>query len=334
MILLTGPTGYLGHRLAKALAQANHPFRALARKTSDVTSLKNLPNCEIVTGDLNDPDSLLDACTGIDTIIHTAALVSFQTTDRDRMLFVNGEGTANLVNMALEAGVRRMIHLSSVAVLNRRDGGPVVTLAERWPEERPNTSYAESKFIAEREVWRGQAEGLEVTVLYPTHMLGTGDWHHDHAPKLWTMAAKEQGFYPTGTTGFVDVRDVVDATLTVLDRNQDGERFLLNAVNWTWQEAMTKIAQSINAKSPTLRVPAWQSALLWPVELLRAKISGSKPIITRESHQNVQADFRYDGSAYVATTGSAYLDVESSVREIGQAFLIQTGGERSERAQR
>lgn len=326
MILLTGPTGYLGHRLAKALAVKGTSFRALARETSDTAKLRELPNCEVVAGDLNDPDSLLDACAGIDTIIHTAALVSFQTTDRDRMLFVNGEGTANLVNMALEAGVRRIIHLSSVAVLNRRDGGPVVTLAERWPEQRPNTSYAESKFIAEREVWRGQAEGLEVAVLYPTHMLGPGDWHHDHAPKLWSMAAKERGFYPTGTTGFVDIRDVVDAALTVLERDQNGERFLLNAVNWSWEEAMTKIARSIGAKAPTLRVPAWQSAMLWPVELLRAKISGSKPIITRESHQNVQADFRYDGSAYLATTGNAYRDVETCVREVGKDFLIEAKG--------
>ncbi len=319
MILLTGPTGYLGHRLAQALAQANHPFRALVRATSEVSRLQDLPNCEIVTGDLTDPDSLLDACADVDTIIHTAALVSFQTADRDQMLFVNGEGTANLVNMALEAGVRRIIHLSSVAVLNRRDGGPIVTLAERWPEQRPNTSYAESKFMAEREIWRGQAEGLEVAVLYPTHMLGPGDWAHDHAPKLWTMAAKERGFYPTGTTGFVDVRDVVDATLAVLERDEDGERFLLNAVNWSWEEAMTKIARSIDAKPPTLRVPAWQSALLWPVELVRAKISGAKPIITRESHQNVQADFRYDGSAYVTATGIVYREVETCVREVGQA---------------
>lgn len=320
MILLTGPTGYLGHRLALALAQANRPFRALIRSSSDRSRLQGLTGCEIVVGDLNDPDSLLDACAGVDTIIHTAALVSFQTTDRDRMLFVNGEGTANLVNMALEAGVRRLVHLSSVAVLNRRDGGPVVTLAERWPEQRPNTSYAESKFIAEREAWRGQAEGLEVAVLYPTHMLGLGDWQHDHAPKLWTMAAKERGFYPTGTTGFVDVRDVVDATIAVVDRDQDGDRFLLNAVNWSWQEAMTKIAKSIDTKPPTLRVPAWQSAMLWPVELLRAKISGSKPIITRESHQNVQADFRYDGSAYVEATGNPYRDVEQTVREVGEVF--------------
>lgn len=324
MILLTGATGYLGHRIALALAGRQMPFRALVRKTSDHARLAGTERyCKIAVGDLNDPESLHDACQGVDTIIHTAALVSFQTADRERLLHVNGEGTANLVNMALEAGVRRLIHLSSVATLNRQDGGPVVTLKDRWPDQRPNTSYAESKFRAEREVWRGQAEGLEVAVLYPTHMLGTGDWQHEHAPALWRLAAAERGIYPTGTTGFVDVEDVVDAVLFTLDRNKDDDRFLLNAVNWTWKETMERIATSINAKPPSYRMPAWQSSLLWPIELLRSKISGSKPLITKESHQNVQANFRYDGSAYPTATGRKYRDVAACIRRVGKAFLAE-----------
>lgn len=324
MLLITGATGYFGRHLTTALAASGRSFTALVREESDTTALVHLGEaCTLVEGDVNDPESLLEAFRGVDTIIHAAAFVSFQSADQSAMQLVNGEGTANVVNMALEAGVRKVIHLSSVAVLNRRDGGPVVTLKDRWPETRPNTSYAESKFAAEREVWRGQAEGLEVAVLYPTHMIGTGNWEHDHAPKLWRMASRERGFYPTGTTGFVDVRDVADAAIAVLDRNQDGDRFLLNAANMSWQEAMTKIAKSIGAKPPTLSVSAWQSGLLWPIEMLRASLAGTKPIITRESHQNVQADFRYDGSAYQETTGKIYRDINKTIQYIGEQYLAE-----------
>ncbi|MFK8164633.1 MAG: NAD-dependent epimerase/dehydratase family protein [Lewinella sp.] len=326
MLLITGATGYFGSHLTAALAASGRPFSALVREQSDTTSLVRLGKaCTLVKGDINDPESLLEAFHGIDTIIHAAAFVSFQTADRAEMQLVNGEGTANVVNMALEAGVRKVIHLSSVAVLNRRDGGPVVSLKDRWPEERPNTSYAESKFAAEREVWRGQAEGLEVAVLYPTHMLGPGNWKQDHAPKLWQMASRERGFYPTGTTGFIDVRDVAEAALAVLDRDQDGDRFLLNAVNLSWREAMSKIAQSIGAKPPSLKVSAWQSGLLWPIEMLRASLAGTKPIITRESHQNVQADFRYDGTAYLEATGKTYRDIEETIRYVGELYLKEKG---------
>lgn len=322
MLLITGATGYFGHHLTTALAASGRPFKALVREGSDTTALAGLGEiCTLIEGDVNDPESLLEAFRGVETIIHAAAFVSFQVADRAAMQLVNGEGTANVVNMALEAGVKKLIHLSSVAVLNRRDGGPVVTVKDRWPEERPNTSYAESKFAAEREVWRGQAEGLEVAVLYPTHMLGVGDWQHDHAPKLWSMVARERGFYPTGTTGFVDVRDVAEAAIMVLDRDRDGDRFLLNAANLSWREAMTKIAESIGVKPPTLRLSTWQSGLLWPIEMLRASLAGTKPIITKESHQNVQADFRYDGTAYLEAAEKAYRDINQTIREIGKQYL-------------
>ncbi|MEO0734735.1 MAG: NAD-dependent epimerase/dehydratase family protein [Bacteroidota bacterium] len=316
-ILLTGPTGFLGCPLAHALITAGHHVRGLVRSTSDTTALERL---ELVEGDLNDPNSLLDALEDIDTIVHTAALVSYQAGDRDRMLLVNGEGTANLVNMALEADVQRFIHLSSVAALGRTDGGPKTTLADRWPSERPNTSYAESKFAAEREVWRGQAEGLSVAVLNPSIILGPGDWFGQNTPAFWRQAAQERGIYPGGTSGFVDRRDVVEAVLFVLERDLDSDRFILNADNWSWRELLTEIAVSIGVRPPTRELAYWQSALLWPVEVLRARATGNKPLITRESHRNVQASFRYDGSAFAEARGKAYRPLAKTITEIGDVY--------------
>ena len=324
-ILLTGATGFLGGYLARGLAEhfrgAERRCRVLIRESSDLTALGDLPEgWETTTGDLNDPESLLDALNGIDTIIHAAALVSFQPEDRERMQFINGEGTANLVNMALEAGTRRLIHLSSVAVLNRRSGGPVVTPADRWPEEKPNSSYAESKFAAEREVWRGQAEGLSVAALYPSTILGAGNFKGHNTPALWRMAASGRNIYPDGSAGFVAVEDVVDATLFALDRDIDGDRFLLNAANLSWKEVQRMIAESIGAKAPTYRMPAWQSAMLWPLEGLRAKLVGKRPLITRETHHNVQSSFKYDGSAYVEASGRAYRDIDEVINKVGRLY--------------
>ena len=324
-ILLTGATGFLGGYLASGLKEhfwgANRRCRLLVREGSDLTSLGQLPKgWETIIGDLNDPESLLDALEGIDTIFHAAALVSFQSEDRERMQLTNGEGTANLVNMALEAGVRRLIHLSSVAVLNRRSGGPVVTLKDRWPEEKPNSSYAESKFAAEREVWRGQAEGLSVAVLYPSTILGAGDFSGHNTSALWRMAASGRNIYPEGSAGFVAVEDVVEATLFALDRDIDGDRFLLNAANLSWKEAQRMIAESIGAKPPSYRMPAWQSALLWPIESLRAKLAGKRPLITRETHHNVQSSFQYDGSAYTEASGRAYRDIGEVINKIGRLY--------------
>ena len=322
-LLLTGGTGFIGYYLAHALAAAGRPFTALVRSSSDTATLGELGEwCTLIEGDLTDPESLYDALEGIDTVIHAAACVSYRSEDEDRMLKVNAEGTANLVNMMLEAGTRRLVYLSSVAALNRVDGGQVIQLADRWPLEKPNTPYARSKFAAEREVWRGQAEGLSVAAAYPAIVLGAGDWRGSNTPGLWRRAADGLSVYPEGEAGFVDVRDVASAVLSLLDRDTDRDRFLLAAENLSWQYVLTAIAESIEVAPPGYGMPAWQSSFVWPLEQVRAKLTGSDPLITRATHHNVQAVFRYDGSYYTEATGRSYLPITETIRETGKAFRV------------
>jgi len=328
-VLLTGATGFIGYYIAHALAAQGDRFVALVRKDSDTSYLRELGEyCTLVEGDLTDPESLLDALQGIQVVIHVAACVSYQSDDEDLLMKVNAGGTANLVNMMLETGTPRLIYLSSVAALNRTDGGRVVQLSDRWPLEEPNTPYARSKFAAEREVWRGQAEGLSVAAAYPATVLGAGDWKGANTPALWRRAAAGGRIYPLGTAGFVDVRDVSRAMLALIDRNIDRDRFLLVAESLSWREVLTAIAYSINTSPPTYGMPAWQSSLLWPVEKLRARLSGDTPLITRDTHRNMQATFEYDGSYYVEQAGHQYVPIDDTIRDVGQAFLVsQTMGQ-------
>ena len=322
-LLLTGGTGFVGYYLAHALAAAGRPFAALVRPTSDTRQLRELgPCCTLVEGDLLDPLSLFDALEGVTTVVHAAALVSFADQREDEMLAVNGTGTANLVNMMLQAGTRRLVHLSSVAVLNRVDGGKAVTVGDRWPLKRPPTAYARSKFAAEREIWRGQAEGLSVAALYPTTILGAGDWKGANTPGLWKRVDEGLRIHPRGSAGFVDVRDVARAALTVLDRNIDRERFLLNAGHLSWQAFFAAVADSIGASAPSLELSPWQSAVLWPLAGLGARITGRPPALTRASHRVAQADYRYDGASFPAATGHAYLPLGNTIKETGQAYRV------------
>ncbi|OAV43779.1 NAD-dependent epimerase/dehydratase family protein [Lewinella sp. 4G2] len=331
MILLTGATGFLGSHLTRELLRRGVKFKALCRALPPIecgTSWalaqvrgEGQEKMEWVEGDVNDPEGLLEIFEDVDVIIHTAAKVSFQYEDRDELLKVNGEGTANVVNMALEAGVKHLVYVSSVSVLNRVPDGPVVTLADRWPAQRPNSAYAESKFDAERAVWRGQAEGLSVSVVYPSTIIGVGDFAGTNTPSLWRHVAKERSFYPTGRAGFVDVQDVVDAILHLADTQIDGQRILLNADNLTWKEFLEQAAASIDAEPPTRSMPAWQSAFLWPVDKVRTMITGQKPIITRETHRSTQSDFRYDGSSFTEILSKPYRDIYDTIRRVGTAYL-------------
>ncbi|MGB3798253.1 MAG: NAD-dependent epimerase/dehydratase family protein [Lewinella sp.] len=325
-LLLTGATGFVGYYLAQALAARGQAFTALVREESDTTQLDTVSAwCTTVYGDLTDPTSLDEVLSGVDTVIHAAALVAMEDRREDELLDVNGTGTANLVNVMLHAGVRRLVHIGSVAALDRTDGGPLTTVADRWPADRLDTAYARSKFAAEREVWRGQAEGLSVAAVYPSTILGAGDWNGHNTPALWTYVDKGGKVYPRGSAGFVDVRDVVGGVLSVVDRDRDRERFLLNGGNLSWKDFFGRVALSLDVKPPGIGLYHWQSALLWPLAGLWANISDTQPIITRASHRTGQASYRYDGQPYVEVTGRAYTPLEVTIAEIGKAFRMSQG---------
>ena len=328
-LLLTGATGFLGYYLAHALAAGGRPFTALVRPGAETEHLRELKEwCTLREGDLTDPESVREVVSEVDTVIHAAAMISFEDRLEDELLLVNGEGTADLVNAMLHAGARRLIHVGSVSALDRRDGGPAVKVTDRWPAERPTTAYARSKFAAEREVWRGQAEGLSVAAVYPTTMLGAGDWRGRNTPSLWRYVSEGGKFFPRGAAGFVDVRDVARAILTLLERDLNGDRFLLNSDNLPWEVLFRQIAASIDAPAPAIGLSRWQSAALWPLAGAWARLSGGEPSVTRGKHRTAQATYRYDGSDYVRATGNGYIPLDSTFTETGKAFrMSQTLGE-------
>lgn len=322
-ILLTGGSGFVGYYLAQALLKAGFAVRALLRPESHRAQLEKLPGrLSFVAGDLLDTDSLLSALDGCSTVVHAAAKVSFSATEVGQLYQINTEGTANLINCCIECGIARFIHISSVAALDRSKEQSLISEQNRWQEKPANTHYAASKFGAEREVWRGQAEGLSVAALYPATVIGPGDWWGASTPHLF-RTAEGRKFYSHGSSGFVDVRDVAAALLLVLDRNMDGDRFLLSAENLSWKEALTQMAQALQLAPPSIGLAKWQTALLWPLATLWAKISGTPPVLSRDFHRSAQAQHHYDGSKITRETGFQYRPVSLAIEETAKLYLAR-----------
>src|SRR3569832_927903 len=178
LVLVTGGTGFLGSYILQHLIDNGYPVRAIRRSAKPLPWIPAaiLDQVEWVDGDVLDVVALEEAKERVDTIIHSAAIVSFVKKDRREMYKVNVDGTANVVNMALEKNVRRLVYISSVAALGRTAGGGHVNEEKKWEEIKFNTNYAISKYKAELQVWRGISEGLEAVILNPSTILGFGDW--------------------------------------------------------------------------------------------------------------------------------------------------------------
>src|SRR4029079_11359177 len=175
MVLVTGGTGFLGSYIIKELVEKNYPVRAIRRTTSKIPfyiSANMFEQVQWVEGDILDPVSLDEAMEGADAVINSASITAFSKADTKKMYHINVQGTANVVNAAIEKNISRLVHISSVAALGRSKSGGHINEEREWQQSNINTHYAISKYKAEMEVWRGIGEGLSAVIINPSTVLG------------------------------------------------------------------------------------------------------------------------------------------------------------------
>lgn len=297
-ILLTGGRGFLGQHLAYALVQSGHRVDLLRRRREDLPWQH--PNLNYVEGDFTDCFDARDAVAGKDLVVHAGGRVSFRQLDRTRIWKDNVLGTATLVQaMQQESPQARLIHISSIAALGRSSQPAQVNESQIWKNDPANTWYALSKYQAELEVWRAAEEGLKATVLSPAVILGPGPWHSGTGV-LFARVHKGLGWFPPGTTGFVDVRDVASALMHEIEQPSLGQRFILCAENAAWKDVLLGMAKEFGRASPRHRLPA--SALLplaKAMEWSLARFSWPSPL-PYEMLLNSSLNHRYSSDRFLA----------------------------------
>lgn len=294
-VFITGGTGFLGAYLIKELVEKGYTVRAIHRnkKLPFFIEPRILKKVQWVTGDILDVVSLYEGMEGMDAVIHAAAKVSFHPKERKELFKTNIEGTANVVNAAIENNIGRFLHISSVAAIGRTAAGETVTEEKKWQPSKLNTWYALSKQQAEMEVWRGMGEGLNVVVANPTTILGYGDWNTTSCA-IFKTAYNEFPWYTTGVNGFVNVEDVAKASVLLMESEYSGERFIINGDNWSFQQLLNTIADGLGKKRPYKEATPFLGAVAWRMEKLKSLFSGKRPLLTRQSARVAQSKTYFD----------------------------------------
>jgi len=293
MILVTGGSGLLGTALIRELLQQGKKVKAIYNKTP--LQLFNSKHLQQVQCDILDVIELEDVMQGVTYIYHCAGLVSFNKKDVDHLYKINVEGTANIVNAALNADVKKIVHVSSVAALGRLREEEAIHEKMNWTPETSNSKYGESKYLGEMEVWRGIAEGLQAVIVNPTIILGPGDWN-DGSTAIFKSAYNEFPWYANGTTGFVDVRDVVKAMTQLMESDISSERFIISAHNETYRNLFDAIADAFNKKRPHKEVTPMLAKLVSWLEAIKSSVTGNKPLVTKETAATAIAKVKFDNS--------------------------------------
>jgi dihydroflavonol-4-reductase len=322
-ILVTGGTGFLGSYIIKELVEKKCSVRAIRRshKLPAYISSEIFDKVEWVEGDILDVISLEEALEGIDTVIHAAAIVSFTKKDREQMYRVNVEGTANVVNMALEKNVRRLIHISSVAELGRTTTGGSVNEEKKWEESKVNTHYAKSKYKSELEVWRGVSEGLNGVILNPSTILGYGDWNSSSCA-IFKNIYEEFKWYTPGINGFVDVEDVARVVVSMLDNDINEQRFVVNGDNWAFKKLMDTIAESLGKKKPSRQTTPLLLNIAWRMEKFKSFFTRKKPLLTRESARVAISKTLFENDKVLkALPGFSFTPLQQTIRRASKKYL-------------
>jgi dihydroflavonol-4-reductase len=291
-IVVTGAAGLVGSELTKQLLDKDYKVIAIYHSTPLHISH---PNLIIKQCDILDTFSLEEIMQDVTHVYHCAAIVSFESKNERRLLKINVEGTANVVNACISANVQKLIHVSSVSSLGRIRNGETVTEQMNWTEETSNSIYGKSKYLGELEVWRGIGEGLQAAIVNPSIILGGDNWHNGSSA-LFKSAYDEFKYYTEGTTGFVDVRDVACAMILLMNSKISGQRFILSSENLSYKEIFYLIAKCFGKKPPKKNVTPLLTEIVWRLEAMKSAITGKKHLITKETARTAQSTVKYDNS--------------------------------------
>lgn len=332
-VAVTGSTGLLGGYVVAELLRCGYvDITLLVRDKSRLEKLYKTLDREqvaysreqfrVVEVELNNPLELADALQGIDSIFHTAAVVSLSNSNPGQIISENVEITSHVVNAALESGVRLLVHTSSIAALGGMKRGKMYIDESTDLEDMSTTSpYGQSKFLSENEVWRGSTMGLKVVVVNPAVILGVGDWDSKGSMLVLPMLAKGLPFYTKGVMAYVDVRDVARAEVALSQCEQAyGERFVLACENLTFKEIITLSAEAVGRRKPFFCAGSLLIGIAWRADALWSKIVGREPLLTKSAARSSQERMYYCGEKIKRYIDFKYIPIRKTISEVLTAY--------------
>ncbi|NNT70768.1 NAD-dependent epimerase/dehydratase family protein [Flavobacterium sp. IMCC34852] len=326
MILVTGGTGLVGSHLLLQLAESEAKIRAIYRNQKNIDKTKSLfrlyqkealfNKIEWVEADIIDIPSLEIAFQNIECVYHCAALISYDPKDEDRLRKTNIEGTANIVNFCLAYNIKKLCHVSSIAALgDLKPHEKQITEETEWNPEAPHSDYAISKYGAEMEIWRGQQEGLQVVIVNPGVIFGTGFWGQGSSV-FFSAVKKGFPFYTKGSTGYVGVTDVVKIMIALMQSNISGERFSIIAENLTFKEVIYTIAEKLKAKKPKTEAKPWMLAIAWRLDWFVATVFRTKRQLSKYSVNAILSDDIISNDKIKNALNFEFQSIDSVVQEV------------------
>jgi dihydroflavonol-4-reductase len=314
MILVTGATGHIGNVLIRKLLRRKEKVRAMVMPHEDRAALKGL-DVEIVEGDVLDLKSLRQAMQGVERVFHLAGMISIMPGEDPFVRMVNLTGTRNVVEIAREMQVRRLIYTSSIHAIKRVED---CTIDETVPFDPLTTisSYDRSKAEASLVVLEAVREGLDAVIVCPTGVIGPHDYRGSEMGNLFQDWMKSPvNFLINGAYDFVDVRDVADGQILASERGRKGESYILSGQKITLTEILHQIQKVLGVTKYGLALPRKLAMFAAHFAPFYSRVFGKKPRFTEYSIETVVGNSTISNAKARRELGFRPRPLTQSIRE-------------------
>lgn len=315
--LVTGGMGHLGSTVIRALSLRGERIRALILKNDKGQKAEGI---EYFYGDVRDRESMKPFFSHEEDeelyLIHTAGIISIQDKGMKDIYNVNVEGTRNILSLAKEYSVKKMVYVSSVHAIPERRDRATLREIEYYKPQAVYGEYAKSKAEASNLVLDAAKDDLFAMIVLPSGIIGPGDMGHNHLVQMCLMFLTNR--LPMGVSGgydMVDVRDVADGILRALDNGRKGESYILSGSSVSIKELIRYMANA-SGKRVKPCVPIFMAKILSPLFELDAKRRRKRPLFTRYSLQTLESNTRFSHDKAATELGYSPRDVSESVNDM------------------
>jgi len=280
--LITGATGHVGSNLTRKLIEDGHDIRALTHRTEG-KALEGLP-IERVQGDVRDPEAMVKAMEGIEVVFHLAACISITGGQNGKVQDINVKGARNVAEAALQAGIRKMVHCSSIHAFDLMRAPQPITEESPRSEHPKNNAYDASKYQGEQEVREVIAKGLDAVIVNPTGVIGPHDYYPSRMGQVFLdLYHRRMPAVVAGGFDWVDVRDIVQGLLGAEQKGRSGENYILSGKFLSVKDLAQRVETITGVKTPNIETPIWLARLGVPFARVWGAISQSEPLFTHEA---------------------------------------------------
>ncbi|MGY0408480.1 MAG: NAD-dependent epimerase/dehydratase family protein [Polaribacter sp.] len=339
MILVTGGTGLVGAHLLYHLVKNDEKIRAIYRSIEKIEAVKKvfsyysddlslISKIEWFKADITDVPAMIPSFIGVEKVYHCAAFISFHPKDYRKMRKVNIYGTAILVNLAIDTKIAKFCFVGSIASVGNSLNGELITEENEWNKEADNSGYSITKYGAEMEVWRASQEGVNVVIVNPGVILGSG-FFTSGSGKLFNQVYNGFTYYTKGITGFVGVKDVVKAMVLLMNSDVKNERFILVSENKSFKEILFLIADAFGKKRPSKKVKSWQTAIIWRFSWFLSKITGKEPLLGKYAARSAYHISTYSSEKIQKTIGFQFEKITTVITTICSDFITLVSNKRT-----